>query len=131
MPRSTMLILIVLGFFTVFLVGWVMLYPSQDDPKNIQYVLWKTGLPTMDADRAAGTMIGDVDREKMILGKTREQLRSRFGYLTPLAQASPYLQNCYLSSGRTGQDVLFVRRGPWMVVFHGDRASELVLIKGC
>ncbi len=76
-------------------------------------------------------MIGDPDRDKLVIGKTPDQLRDRFGYLTELAQASPYLRNCYLSSGWSGKTVMFIRKSPWMVVFDNGHASELVLIKGC
>jgi len=126
-----MSILTVTGFVTVFLLGWVLMYPSQDDAKNIRYVLWRAGFPTMDLDRATGTMIGDIARERIVLGKTKEQLRGRFGYLTTLAETSPYRRGCYFSSGWVGKEVLFIRKSDWMVVFEGERATELVLIKGC
>jgi hypothetical protein len=29
------------------------------------------------------------------------------------------------------EDVLFIRRSPWMVVFDGERAANLILIKDC
>jgi hypothetical protein len=32
-------------------------YPSDSDPKNIRYVLWKNGLYGMNLDTATGTMI--------------------------------------------------------------------------
>ena len=87
MSRKTMLVLFVLGFVMVFLLGWVLLYPSPD-PKNITYVLWRAGFHTMDPAAAAGILVGDVHPERIVLGKTKEQLRSRFGYLTTLAEAS-------------------------------------------
>ena len=34
-----------------------MTYPSDSDPKNIRYVLWKNGLYEMNLDTATGTMI--------------------------------------------------------------------------
>jgi hypothetical protein len=129
MSRRTTLLLFVLGFVTVFLLGWVLLYPSPD-PKNITYVLWRAGFHTMDPDAAAGIMVGDVHPERIVLGKTKEQLRSRFGYLTTVAEASLYLQGCYSSSGRRGKEVLFIRKSEWMIVFVDDRAIELVLCKG-
>ncbi len=84
----------------------------------------------MDPDKAAGFMVGDVHRERLVIGKTREQLRSRFGHLTSLAGASTYQQGCYASSGRIGKEVLFIQRSEWMIVFDGDRATSLVLCKG-
>jgi len=123
------LVLSVLGFVTVFLLGWVLLYPSPD-PKNIRYVLWKAGFHTIDPDTAAGIMVGDVHPERIVLGKTSKELRSRFGYLTSLPEASSYLQGCYSSSNWTGKEVLFIRTSQWMIVFDADRATELVLCKG-
>jgi hypothetical protein len=129
MSKRTMLVLSVLGLVTVFLVSYVLLYPSPD-PKNMRYVLWRAGFHTMDPDTAVEIMVGDVHPEKIVLGKTREQLRGRFGYLSTLAQASPYLQDCYSSWHSRGKEVLFIRTSQWMIVFDGDQATELVLCKG-
>ena len=76
-------------------------------------------------------MIGDASHEKLVLGKTKAQLREKFGYLSTLSEVSPYLSGCYQNSGWKGRDVLFIRKSPWMIVFNGDEATELVLIKGC
>jgi hypothetical protein len=124
-----MLAVSVVGFPSIFLLSWLLLYPSPD-PKNVRYVMWKEGSRTMDPDTAAGIMVGDVHPERIVLGKTSNQLRSRFGYLTTLVNASPYLQNCYSSSNWTGKKVLFIRATQWMIIFDSDRATELVLCKG-
>jgi len=74
--------IIVLVFFLVAVVGgWELTYWSESDPKNIKYVIWKTGLYRMNLDSVTGTMIGDPGREKLIIGKTKSELRKRFGYL--------------------------------------------------
>lgn len=115
----------------VFVSAWVLTYPD-GDPKNIKYVFWKAGLYRMNLDMAADTMIGDGGgRDKLVVGKTREQLRNRFGYLLTPTDASQYLRGCYQNSGLKDSDVLFIRQSPWMVVFDGDKATSLVLIKGC
>ena len=113
------------------LMGWYFTYPSDSDPKNIKYVLWKDGLYGMNLDRATDTMIGDARRNDLVIGKTKGQLRERFGYLLIPADASPYLRGCYQSSSGKDRDALFIRKSAWMVVFDGDKATELVLIKGC
>ena len=115
----------------LIVVAWVLMYPPDSDPKGIEYVLWKSGVYSMNVDNAVGLMVGDPKRDKLVVGKTKEQLRHRFGYLLTLADASPYLRGCYLDSSRKGRDVLFIRSSPWMVVFDGDKAIELVLVKGC
>lgn len=123
--------LIVLGLMSVFFIGWILTYPQTSDPKNFEYVLWKSGLFPMNLDLATGTMIGDPRRSDLVLGKSESQLRKKFGYLTTLDQASPYLKACYENSGWKTQKVRFIRTSPWMVVFDGDKAVDLVLIKGC
>jgi hypothetical protein len=123
--------LIITAALFVFFRGWALTYPSPSDPKSIQYTFWKHGLYKMNLDLATGTMIGDANRDKLVIGKTKAQLRDKFGYLLALADASEYLRGCYQSSGWKGADVLFIRQSPWMIVFDNERAKELVLIKGC
>jgi hypothetical protein len=114
----------------VIVILWILVYP-EPDPKNIKYVLWKHGLYRMDLDTASGTMIGDSNSEMLVLGKTKVELREKFGYLSTLSEASPYLRGCYENSHWKGTDVLFIRKSPWMIVSSGDKAKELALIKGC
>jgi hypothetical protein len=110
---------------------WVLMYPSASDPKNIRYVFWKAGIYEMDPDTAAETLVGDAGRDRLVVGKTKVQLRSKFGYLVTPTSASPYLKGCYQRSPWKNRDVLFIRKSSWMVVFDGERATNLVLIKGC
>ena len=131
MPRSMRKAIMIL---TVALCGvaiWLLTYPSASDPKNIRYVLWKAGIYRMDPDAATGTMIGDPNRDNIIVGKTKLQLRDRFGYLVAPADTSTHLRACYQNSSWKDRDVLFIPKSPWMVVFADDRATNLVLIKGC
>ena len=71
-----------LTFFIAIIIGWTVTYPSDSDPKNIKYVLWKNDLYGMNLDTATGTMIGDGSREKLVIGKTKVQVREKFGYLS-------------------------------------------------
>jgi hypothetical protein len=119
------------GAVLAFLCGWCLLYSPSSDPKGIEFVLWKHGLYPMNLDRATGIMVGAPDGDKLVVGKTKAQLQEKFGYLLPLTEVSPYLRACYQSSYWNGRDVLFLRQSPWMVVFDGDKATDLVLIKGC
>ena len=121
----------VLALLFVVITLWVLTYPDDSDPKNIKYVCWKAGLYRMNPDAATGTMVGDGNRDRLVVGKTKAQLRDRFGLLLAPADASQYLKGCYEKSGWKNKEVLFIRQSPWMVVFDGDRAVELVLIKGC
>jgi hypothetical protein len=112
------------------IVLWTLTYPSENDPKNIKYVLWKRDLYPMNLDTAVGTMIGDTSREKLVVGKRKTQLQKKFGYLTSPSDAHPYMKSCYLESPWKGQDVLLIRNGPWIVLFSGENAVDLRLCKG-
>ena len=113
-----------------FVGVWAFTYP-EPDPKNIKYVLWKHGLYRMDLDTASVTMIGDANRDILVLGKSKVELRKKFGYLSTLSEASTYLRGCYENYDWKSMDVLFIRKSPWMIVFSGHKATQLVLIKGC
>ena len=120
-----------LTFFIAAVIGWATTYPSESDAKNIRYVLWKNGLYGMNFDTATGTMIGDGRREKLVIGRTKAQLQEKFGYLSTPAGLSQYLRVCYQTSAWKDRDALFIRNSPWLVVFDGERAAELVLMKCC
>jgi hypothetical protein len=112
-------------------VIWSLTCPSSSDPKNPRYVLWKTGIYPMDPGLAAETMIADPHRDELVLGKSKEELRPKFGYLTAFPQAASYIQICYREQGMRYDDVMFIRNSTWMVVFQDGRAARLILFKGC
>jgi hypothetical protein len=124
-------VILVLTPIIVLVIVWSLTYQSESDPKNIKYVLWKNDLYPMNVDKAIGTMIGDAGREKLVVGKTKMQLQKKFGYLVAPSDADPYMKSCYLESHWKDRDVLFIRDGPWMVLFSDEKASELILCKGC
>src|SRR6266851_682763 len=95
-PAKTMAL--ALTFFIAIVIGLAATYPSDSDPKNIKYVLWKNGLYGMNLDTATSTMIGDGSREKLVIGKTKVQLREKFGYLSTPSDVSQYLRGCYQTS---------------------------------
>jgi hypothetical protein len=115
----------------MFFGSWALAYPDSNDPKNLRYVLWKADLYKVNLDQATATMVGDPLRDKLVVGKTKAQLRDKFGSLLLPADASPYLKGCYQNSSWKDRDVLFIGKSSWMVVFDGERATNLVLIKGC
>jgi len=130
--RSRMLIsVIIVVVVVIFFSGWATTYPSSSDPKNIKYVLWKADLYKVSLDQATAAMVGDRNRDKLVVGQTKAQLRNKFGSLLSPTDASPYLRGCYQNSSWKDRDVLFIGQSSWMVVFDGDRATNLVLVKGC
>ncbi|HST10820.1 MAG TPA: hypothetical protein VLL05_10620 [Terriglobales bacterium] len=130
-PPAMLISVIIVVVVVIFFGGWALTYPSSSDPKNIKYVLWKTGLYKVSLDQAATAMVGDRHRDELVVGKTKAQLREKFGPLLSPADASPYLRGCYQNSSWRDKDVLFIGQSSWMVVFDGDKATNLVLEKGC
>ena len=128
--KRLMLMFVIIGGIFAFFGCWALMYPSPD-PKSIKYVLWKADLYKLNFDEATGTMVGDGNRDKLVVGKTKAQLRDKFGSLLSPADASQYLRECYQNSAWKDKDVLFIGQSSWMVVFDGDKATTLVLIKGC
>src|SRR5215467_4397640 len=100
---------LLLVFLIAAVVVWALAYPSESDPKNIKYVLWKHNLYPMNLDTAVGTMISDIGREKLVVGKSKMQLQRKFGYLKSPYDAHPYMKSCYFESPWKGQDVLLLR----------------------
>jgi hypothetical protein len=110
-------------------------YPNADDPKNLDYVLWTHGLnKNMNLDSAIAAMTHDSDAGRLVRGATREQLKSRFGYLREFEEATEYLKVCpsgdWGVKGKQGKDVVFLRDGPYMVVMQNGHGTDLVLCKG-
>jgi hypothetical protein len=123
--------------FGIF-VFWVTAYPEEYDPKNIDYVLWKHGLnKNMNLDDAVGAMTHDAWSERLVVGLTKAQLKTRFGEVRTLKEARPYLQGCdnnqavgELGVHPAGGEVVFLRNSDWMVILESGRAVDLVLCKG-
>jgi len=128
-------ILLSLGVFAT----WIATYRDPFDPKNIHYVFWKHGLnKRMDLDTALVEMSHDSAASKLVEGLTREELRSRFGYIRTFYEVTPYLRECYTTPGSAGEaethgkkeNVVFLRGSPWMIVMQDGRAVDLILCKG-
>jgi hypothetical protein len=56
------------------------MYPSDVDPKNIEYVLWTHRLnQNKDLDHALDGMTHDNRPERLVTGLSKEQLKAQFG----------------------------------------------------
>ncbi len=134
------LFLIAVGAFLSFVVflSWVEQYPEGYDPKNIDYVLWKHGLnQNMNLDNAVSAMTHDVWAVRLVEGKSKDELKDRFGYIRTLSEARPYDQLCdtigavgELGIHPAGKEVVFLRDSDWMVILDKGKAVDLVLCKG-
>ncbi|MBB5057568.1 hypothetical protein HDF16_002274 [Granulicella aggregans] len=108
---------------------WHLIYPGYYDPKSIAYLGWKFHVLPMEPVRALNTMTHGPNSDRLVLGKSRQQLQQRFGFVRTVDQVSPYLRD-YCAAARPGADLLFLNSSDWMVVMQRDRAVELVLCKG-
>lgn len=115
------------------------MYPEDYDPKNIDYVLWKHDLNrNMNLDDALSGMTHDTWAVRLVKGKSKEELKRRFGYIRELDQARPYDQYCFRAPGTVGElgvpaagnQAVFLRDSDWMVVLKNGEAVDLVLCKG-
>jgi len=125
---------IVVGTVLVLVLGlafWQVLYHSPGDRKDLRYQAWKLGLYPMDLDEATSTMVGDIYPDRLVVGKTEEELIKKFGYVTTLENASEYVKYCYFNSPYNGKQVLILRKSDWMVLMKDGRATDLILVKGC
>ena len=112
--------------------GWIGMYPKESDPKNLHYVLWKRGLYPLDPNVALDTMVGDADQSKLVIGKSKNELAAKFGFLTPIQSASQYDQIAYqgLPIDRSKHEVFVLRNSTWLVILTNGVASDLILVKG-
>jgi hypothetical protein len=121
-----------------FFMFWVTQYPTDYDPKNIDYVLWTHRLnQNMNLDDALEGMTHDTWAFGSFGDRAGSNIRSRFGYIRELREATPYLQLCntppatgQLGVHPQGREVVFLRDSPWMVILDHGKAVDLVLCKG-
>lgn len=115
-----------------YFIHWVKQYPHGDDPKNIDYVLWKHGLnQNMNLGDAVSAMTHDVWSVRLVEGQTKDQLKNRFGIIRELKEARPYDQLCSTNGSvgergiaAAGKEVVFfetatgwcysIRERPWI-----------------
>lgn len=116
---------------------WVSACPNADDPKNIDYVLWKHGLNNnMNLDAALRAMTHDSWPILRVAGLSKEQLQNRFGYIRA-ASENPGAGSCYpdvlnmsLRAHPSANEVVSLRNSLWMVALEDGKAVNIVLCKG-
>jgi hypothetical protein len=114
-----------------FLALWETQYHGPGESRDLRYQARKLGVYPMDVDQATGSMIADVHRDSLVIGKTQDELIKKFGYVTALENASGYVKYCYFNSPYYGTPVLMLRKSNWMVLMKDGRATNLILVKGC
>jgi hypothetical protein len=111
---------------------WRALYPDADDPKNIDYVLWKNGMNrNINLDIALRAMAHDSPGRKVV-GLSREELERKFGYVRTLGSRSR-LGSCYsweVIRNPQASEVVSLRDSFLIVALENGKAIELIDCKG-
>ena len=129
--RRWSLILIVVCIPLLLVASWAALFHDDYDPKSIQQILWRHDLWKIDKDRALSIMTHAPDPDSLVVGKTRSEIAEKLGPLTPMSEASAYVQSCASQEELSSGNTMMLRHSEWKVTFSGDRAVRLTLVKGC
>lgn len=109
--------------------AWAFVYPDPHDPKGPRYVLWKWHCFPFDADVVYRSMVGDPDRDALVVGLTVAQIECRFGPLRTGANCTEY-QRHYVERDLSDCQFRWLGDSPWAVVLENGRATDLRLMKG-
>ena len=108
--------------------AWSIVHPGPHDAKCLPYVLWKWRVWRFDADAVYGSMLGDTNRDRLVLGLSVPELVSRFGRLRTRA-------DCTDAQRYHGEHELLAREIRWpgdsegLVVLEDGRVTSLHLMK--
>jgi hypothetical protein len=130
LPRSPRSLVVALIVAALGVLAWQFLVVGPGDPRDLRYQAWKLCAYPLRIDDALGFMIRDPHRERVVIGKSREQLVRRFGFVSS-TPGNAYVTYCYDNSPFRGESVLFIRNSNWMVLMKDGVADGLVLAKGC
>jgi hypothetical protein len=118
--------------FAALLVWKYVLYNEPEDPKSLDYVLWKHHTrPNANLQYMTEAFGNDAERNKLIAGMTKEELHQRFGETKSLEEALPYYRWCIENSSLRGSDVVLLRDTELAVFFDHGQAVEVRRMKGC
>jgi hypothetical protein len=127
--RVAVIALAVATFVALALAAWSSL-PDREDHRGPRYVLWKHGLLPFDPTVVYPAMVGDVDRDRLVVGLTMDELRSRFGVLRSRAESTVEYQRHYADHFFVDQQVVWLGDSAWLLVMSNGRAASLHLMKG-
>jgi hypothetical protein len=109
--------------------GWLATL-DRGDPKGLRYILWKHGLLSFDPTVAYPAMVGDRQRETLVVGLSVAELERRFGRLRTRAESTAEYQRYYGDRFFLDKEILWLGDSAWVVVLKGGRVQELHLMKG-
>lgn len=113
----------------IAIIAWMVVYhPS--DPKSLQYLLWKRNFGWMRPSDIYGAMIGDENRDNLVVGLSISEIESRFGRLQFPPDLNAYQKSFAERGPYKGEDIAFLQNSNWVIVLKDGRVTELVLVKG-
>jgi len=113
------------------IIAWEAHFHGTTDPRDLQYIGWKIGIFPFDPDRALGTMILDTHRDKIVLGKTEDELKAQFVYVRAVSADDAHYKDCFKYFGHSaGGRLLTLRDTDWVVLMKNDHVAALTLAKG-
>lgn len=83
-----------------------------------------------DASVVYPAMVGDRQREHLVVGLSVQELERKFGRLRVRSEATPEYQKYYSERFFPDQQILWLGESPWLVVLHNGRVEALYLMKG-
>jgi len=117
-------ILIVAAWFGLFALDPGL----RHDPRSPHYLLWKYCALPMPKDDAFATAMRDSDRERLVVGRTADELERRFGIVVRRTDDPNLTQHQQQYSGAANYAWL---GDSWYIVeFRGGRAVSCRLMKG-
>jgi hypothetical protein len=127
--RSASVVVAVAVAACVAIGGWFATV-DRGDPNGPRYILWKHGLLTFDPTVAFPAMVGDRQRESLVVGLSVAELERKFGRLRTRAESTAEYQKYYGDRFFLDKEILWLGDSAWLVVLKGGRAQELHLMKG-
>ena len=129
MKKSAIALACAVSSVLLIVLCWKALYPDYYDPKNIQYVMWKHGIGSIDLDRAVAIMPHARWSEQLVIGEDMDGLRKRFGFLRSPNEENSHLRSVALSQRQDGEQVVFLRDSHYAVYLSNGKATRLLLIE--
>ncbi|HJZ77915.1 MAG TPA: hypothetical protein VKE51_39575 [Vicinamibacterales bacterium] len=106
--------------------AWVAV--PDDDHRSVRYQLWKRGYQPFRSG-FEGAFMADVDRDSIVIGKTREDLAKTFAPLTEGKKNEEDWKEVY-AQFRPDDQFVWLWGSNWLVVLRDGRAIYLNYLKG-
>jgi hypothetical protein len=103
---------------------------NRENSDGPRYVLWKSGVLPFDASVVYPAMVGDRQRERLVVGLSVQELERKFGRLRTRSESTPEYQKYYSERFFLDKQILWLGESQWLVVLRDGRVEALHLMKG-